>query len=59
MEEDGSTSLLIGAPFTDRDGTVTAGMVIFSRYSFGSGPRSVVLASTAVEQELYGSVFGG
>lgn len=59
MEEDGSTSLLIGAPYTDRDGKATAGMVFFSRYSFDGGPRTVVLPKEPVADEMFGWVFGG
>ena len=56
MEEDGSTSLLIGVPGEDR-GTVTdSGWVVFSRYSMGVPPRSIGLQNPAIAGEQYGRV---
>lgn len=58
MEEDGSTSLLIGVPGEDRGTARDSGWVIFSRYSFDASPRTKGLANKAVAGERYGQVFG-
>lgn len=56
MEEDGSTSLLIGVPGEDRGSITDSGWVIFSRYSFAGHPQSVGLQNPAVAEERYGQV---
>ncbi|MGC3995752.1 MAG: FG-GAP repeat protein [Propionicimonas sp.] len=59
MEEDGSTSLLVGVPGEDRGEVTDAGWVVFSRYSFDAGPRSSGLMNPAVAGERYGQVLPG
>lgn len=58
MEEDGSTSLLIGVPGEDRGTVRDSGWVIFSRYSMDAAPRNRGLVNPAVAGERYGQVFG-